>query len=176
MHSDCPSCCCACKIRASRKPPAGKRRFLPSRCANHPRGAASWLPCQPDACASRIARLAALATPGYVPGNTCCAIAFTAAPTVMSAVQGIAVVRSLPVRKCSPAPKHTHVRRRVSGFLSAPSVVCCKGAYRRKQGRVNCPVSGAHMSSSRRIAANRRQSYGYRSVQWSSLWIAVHLI
>ena len=38
-----------------------------------PHSPASWLPCQPDACASRRRLTSRSPTPGYVPGNSCCA-------------------------------------------------------------------------------------------------------
>lgn len=88
------------------------------------RRTALWLPCQPRrpwtlGSTSPAAKL----TPGYLPGNSCCAFWLRLRlPFVYRS--GNRDTGCFPVRRTSPAPKHTHVRRGVSGFLSAPSFVC----------------------------------------------------
>ncbi len=61
-------------------------------------------------------------------------------------------------RMTSPAPKHTHLRRRVSGFVSAPSFVAVGASPDSMKGlrTVRCPASTCpHCVPLRQTAANR---------------------
>lgn len=78
-------------------------------------------------------------------------------------------------RKASPPPSTFILAAVCRASRTHPAVAvraCTDAAELRKVPGVRA----IHMSSTRHNAANRRQSYGYRSVRVSSTWITRHLI
>ncbi|MGF6267365.1 hypothetical protein OKW49_008359 [Paraburkholderia youngii] len=177
MRSDCPTCCLpVCIALRAKHHRRIREASLPSRCAGKSRlDAASWLPCHRDALRVGFVRRFAVTPPSLWAGQNLIRVFLRPrAPCPLpSGNRGVPVFSGpqefpRPQARSSPPPC-IGLRERTQPSLKGR--VQTQMSMRKVSG-----VRSLHMSSLRHIAANRRQSYRYRSVRGSSWWTIVDLI
>ena len=110
-----------------------------------------------------------------MPGNTCTRFVYGRARRVLFR-QGIAMNRPVPILARLPPPPSTFILAAVCRASRTHPAVAVRACTDAAELRKVPGVRAIHMSSTRHNAANRRQSYGYRTVQWSSTWSNSDLI
>jgi hypothetical protein len=138
------------------------------------RRTALWLPCQPRRPRTlESAPPAAKPTPGYLPGNSCCAFLVTAAPTVCLPFRE-SRHRLPPGSQDFPRPKAHSCRPRCIGLPECTQLRVLKGRVHSLMSAgdsVRCPVPPCpHRVSLRQTVANRMDIAVSTHPQCGSVW------